>query len=130
MISLLRLLRDHADAVEADLSRFYHLDYRDRWRFDPEGRRRLTLRMIAVRVRHLPLDSATAMVLGGDGFTATDYLLMDVFHALAGKAHPAREESAKKQRRDDPSREKKLMAARRRAHARRLALEAQQKAEE
>jgi hypothetical protein len=88
MRGLLRLLREHADAVEADLSRFHQIDYRDRWRFDEHGRR-LTLRMIAVRVRHLPADSATAMALGGSGWTVGDFLAADQFRALAGQAHPA-----------------------------------------
>ena len=61
MRGLLRLLRDHGDAVEADLSRYHHIDYRDRGRFGPDGRRLLTLRMILVRVRHLPPESATAI---------------------------------------------------------------------
>lgn len=113
--------------MEADLSRYHHLDYRDRWRRDEQGRRRLTLRMIAVRVRYLPLDSAVAMALGGDGFTTTDYLLMDVFHAQAGNPHPAREEAAKHHTpAADPAREKKLMAARRRAAERRRALQAEE----
>jgi hypothetical protein len=99
--------------VEADLARYYHLDLRDRWRLDDSGCRRLTLRMIAVRVRHLPLDAATAMVLGGDGFTTTDYLLMDLFHGWTGKPHPMRE--AKQQETPlDPARVRKINAARKR----------------
>ncbi|MFJ1581787.1 hypothetical protein ACIOC1_00420 [Streptomyces sp. NPDC088197] len=63
---------------------------RDYWRRDRGGRRLLTLRQIAVRVRHLPPASAVARALGGSGWSTTDYLLSDVFHAHAGTAHPAR----------------------------------------
>lgn len=59
MIGLLRLLRDHADAVEADLGRFYGLDLLDLWRRP----RRLTYRQVLVRVRHLPAESAVAGIL-------------------------------------------------------------------
>lgn len=44
--------------MEADLQRFYGVDYRDRWRDDEHGRPRLTLRRLAVLVTHLPPDSA------------------------------------------------------------------------
>lgn len=44
--------------MEADLQRFYGVDYRDRWRHDEHGRPRLTLRRLAVFVTHLPPDSA------------------------------------------------------------------------
>lgn len=54
------MLREHPDAVEADLSRFYGIDIRDRWLTDALGRPRLTLRMMVVRLRHLPLDSAVS----------------------------------------------------------------------
>lgn len=106
MISLLRLIRDHPGALEADLSRYHHMDVRDYWRRGPDGRRLLTLRQIATRVRWgLPVDSAVARVLGGPTWTRTDYLLADVVHALTGKQHPARPEAAKPgQRRDDPRR--------------------------
>lgn len=123
MTGLLRLLREHPDVVEADLSRYHHIDYRDRWRRDEAGCRRLTFRMIAVRVRHLPPDSATARALNGPGWSLTDYLLGDVFHAVAGKRHPERPQPS----RDEPvtpERARKLRSARARAAARRRAIEA------
>jgi len=73
--------------VESDLSRYHQIDYRDRWRFR-KGRRRLTLRMIAVRVKHLPPESATARATGGDGWRLEDHLLADIYGATAGQAHP------------------------------------------
>lgn len=74
--------------VEADLSFYHHIDYRDRWRFDAVGIRKLTLRMIAVRTRHLPADSATAIALGGTGWRLEHYLAAHVFQAMAGEPHP------------------------------------------
>ena len=74
--------------MESDLSRFHHIDYRDRWRFDADGVRRLTLRMIVVRLRHLPPESATALAEGGDGWTLDNYLSAHNFHATSGQPHP------------------------------------------
>ena len=115
------MLREHADAVEADLARFYQIDYRDRWRFDADGRRRLTLRRIGVLVRHLPVDSSTAMATGSPGWTLTERLLADVFHATAGEPHPGLPESATQV---DPSRAKAIRAAKARAAERKRAIEA------
>lgn len=76
--------------MEADLSRYYGIDYRDRWRQDEIGRPRLTLRMIAVRVRHLPPDSAVVVAINGEpGWTRDQVLTADVWSALAGKEHAA-----------------------------------------
>lgn len=121
MTSLLSLLRKHEGAVEADLSRFYGLDYRDRWRRDEHGRRRLTVRMILVRVRHLPPDSAVAVALGQPGWTVADYLIADLFHATGGKRHPSRPTGSTAQI-ADPVRERKLRSARARARARQRAI--------
>lgn len=118
---MLRLLREHSDAVEADLSRYHQIDYRDRWRFDADGHRRLTLRMILVRVRHLPSDAATTLALGGSGWTQTNHLLADVFHATAGKPHPGLPKAIKG---SDPKRDKALRAARARARERQRAIDA------
>lgn len=108
--------------MEADLQRFYGVDYRDRWRHDEHGRRRLTLRRLGALVRHLPPDSATAVVTGSPGWTTTDYLIADVFHATAGKAHPERPRPSKVQV-VTPDRKKKLAAARRRRAERQAAIE-------
>ena len=74
--------------MESDLSRYHHIDYRDRWRFDPDGVRRLTLRMILVRLRHLPDDASTRRATGGHGWTIDNYLLAHLFNATSGEEHP------------------------------------------
>jgi hypothetical protein len=107
--------------VEVDLSRYHQIDYRDRWRFDADGARKLTLRMIAVRVKHLPADSATAIATGGTGWTLTDHLLADVFHATGGNPHPWKPKQVKG---SDPAREKAKQAARARARERQRAIDA------
>ena len=64
MIRLLRLLRDHPDAVEADLSTYHRIELVDLWRG------RLTFRRLAVLLRFLPPDSATETALrGGPAWT-------------------------------------------------------------
>lgn len=120
MIGLLRLIRDHPDALEADLSHRHGMDLRDYWRRDSYGRRLLTLRQIAARVRWLPADSAVARVLGGPGWTNADYLLADVFHAHAGKPHPGR--PAATARTEDPARARARASALARARAHRQAV--------
>ena len=84
---LLALLDAWPTAVESDLSRFWGVDYRDRWRFD-DGRRRLTLRQIHARISHLPADSALAVAM--DRRSPTELLLMDIYEPLAGRVHPSR----------------------------------------
>ena len=118
---MLRLLREHPDAVEADLSRYHQIRYTDRWRRDPDGTRRLTLREISVRLRHLPPDCATARAEGSPGWTNTDVLLMDVYAAMAGEQHPLYPNGAKGV---NPQREKALRAAKVRARERQRAIDA------
>jgi hypothetical protein len=84
---LLAVLETWPTAVESDLSRFWGIDYRDRWRFT-EGRRRLTLRQIHARISHLPADSALAVAMGRR--SPTELLLMDLYEPMAGRVHPAR----------------------------------------
>lgn len=117
MIGLLRLIRDNPDALEADLSRYHRLDLRDYWRTGPDGRRLLTLRQIAGRVRFLPPDSAVAVTLGGSGWTTADYLLADLTHVQTGKPHPARPTPSTEQR-HDPARERARRGALARARQR------------
>ncbi|WP_198940488.1 hypothetical protein [Micromonospora sp. CB01531] len=109
ILSLARLIRDHADAVEADLQRYYQIDLADLWRG------RLTLRRLATLLRYLPIGAATLGTYGDPdaGWTRTDYLLTDVFHALTGKPHPARpappstrRDPAETRRRDNLMRER------------------------
>src|SRR5262245_31687844 len=57
---LLANLAAYPDAVEVTLAGM-GLDYRDRWRFDADGCRRLTLRQIHVRLAFMPYDCALAI---------------------------------------------------------------------
>lgn len=107
--------------MESDLSRYHQIDYRDRWRYDDNGVRKLTLRMIAVRIRHLPADSSIAIARGGSGWLIGDYLLADLFHATSGRAHPA---NPRPDAPPDPVREKSLNAARARAKERQRQIDA------
>lgn len=109
--------------MEADLSRYHHIDYRDRWRRDERGRPLLTLRMILVRVRHLPARSATARAQGGTGWGLSDFLLADVFHATTGKPHPDRPQPNARVV-VTAERARRLAAARARAAAREAAIAA------
>jgi len=121
--SLLRVLDDHPDVVEADLARWYHCDLRDLWRVGADGGRLLTLRMLAVRIRHLPADSALAR-LQNDGHTAWtlhDFLVSDVFQALTGKVHPARPKPQAKRPAMSRDRARKWQELRQRAAERRAA---------
>lgn len=85
---LLAVLKSWPAAVESDLNRFWNLDYRDRWRFDDTGARRLTLRQIYCRISHLPADSALAVSMGRR--SPVELLLMDIYEPLARQVHPAR----------------------------------------
>lgn len=85
---LLWLLQCWPDKCESDLLRFWHLDYCDRWRFDAEGRRRLTLRRINACLMNPPDGSALGAVLGRR--STTELVVMDLFEAITGKPHPAR----------------------------------------
>lgn len=85
---LLALIDMWPSKLESDLNRFWQLDYRDRWRFDDDGRRRLTLRQIYARVSNLPAGSALAIALGRRA--PDELLLMDLFEGMTGRKHPAR----------------------------------------
>jgi hypothetical protein len=109
--------------VEADLQRYYRIDYRDRWRGD------LTLRRLWVLIKHLPPDAATSTAArDGDAHWAIEaHLLDDIRMALTttekapAKPHPARPRG--KPKAQDPARLRKLADARRRARERRLRLQ-------
>lgn len=107
--------------MEADLQRFYQVDYRDRWRGD------LTLRRLLVLVTHLPPESATAGLMrdGKPMWTGEMHLLDDLRMAMTtstkhkSKPHPQRPKATAKRRKDSPERRRKLTAARKRAADRR-----------
>ena len=107
--------------MESDLSRYYNIDYRDRWRFGPDGRRLLTLRMIAVRVRYLPPESATVTESGGSGWRREDFLLAHLYQAFTGEPHPGLPATSPIA---NPEREKALRAGRARARERQRAIDA------
>lgn len=54
---LVQLLREHGEAIEADLLRYYQVDLLDLYRGEMSWRR------LRVLVRHLPLESATARAI-------------------------------------------------------------------
>lgn len=118
--------------MEADLLRFYGIDYRDRWR-TVDGRRVLTLRRLWNLWRHLPSESACALILrdGLPHWSLEAHLLDDLRITTTGskknpsKPHPMRPDGKKKRRRpDDPTRKRKVAAAKRRAAERRARLAA------
>lgn len=120
MIGLLYLLRHHPDAVEADLQiRCNGIDYRDRWRFDADGNRKLTIRRIGVLLRNLPPDSATHIALGGSGWTLDNYLVASLWTAITGAPHPA---LPKVEKVEDPIRLKRIEQSRARMEERKLKL--------
>ncbi|NEW27244.1 hypothetical protein [Nocardia cyriacigeorgica] len=101
LTTLLALIRDHEDQLEADLAHHCNgLRYTDRWRYDEHGVPLLTLREIWVRIQQLPGDSELVM-LGNDGrprWSDADFLLSDIVHVLSGKPHPARPKPRKRER--------------------------------
>ncbi|WP_374159076.1 hypothetical protein ACEWX3_07590 [Mycobacterium sp. G7A2] len=106
---LLATLAHRQDAVEATLGQM-GLDYRDRWRFNADGQRKLTLRQINVRLSYA-LPTSPLAIAQNDGrmpFTSSDLLLMDVFEALTHRPHPSRPMSpAQKAAREAESAKKK-----------------------
>ncbi|MFI1681458.1 hypothetical protein [Streptomyces sp. NPDC020607] len=70
---------EHAEALEADLLRFYGLDLLD-WH-----RGRLSSRRLALLIRHLPQEGAVARETEGEAaeWSVTDYLLAHVVDQLA-----------------------------------------------
>jgi len=107
--------------VEADLQRWYRVDYNDRTVPDEFGRPKLTLRRIGVLIAHLPENSAVSMALGGSGWTLEDYLLAHIFQALTGTQHPALPKQSKD---EDPRRKAKRADALERSRERERALAA------
>ncbi|SCX05997.1 hypothetical protein [Mycolicibacterium fluoranthenivorans] len=89
---LLNLIDQWPGKVESDLNRFWHIDYRDRWRFTRRGQRKLTLRQIHERLSNLPVDSALAIAMnnGRLHYSNTDLVLMDLFELFAKRRHPSR----------------------------------------
>ena len=78
--------------MEGDLRRYHGIRYSDRWRFDENGSRRLTLREIWVLMQDLPGDSRVVKHLNGGRPRWDDetFLIADLIHVWTGKPHPAR----------------------------------------
>lgn len=78
--------------MESDLRRFYGVRYSDRWRFDEDGTRRLTLREIWVYIQDLPNDSRIVkhMNKGRPRWNDETFLIADLIQVWTGKPHPAR----------------------------------------
>lgn len=112
--------------MEADLRAEYQVDYRDRWRPGSYGRPKLTLRALAVLVRHLSDESHVAAI-GRDGprWTAEAHLL-DECRMLLGHLsgvkdalkHPHPQRPLAPTKKPDPKRAKKVADANRRARER------------
>jgi hypothetical protein len=80
-------LRDHADAVEADLQHYYHVDLADLWRSG------LSVRRLSVLISGLPQDSLTASAVSGiprEWSRIEPWLLDYMIQYLTGEPHPAR----------------------------------------
>lgn len=115
--------------MEADLQRFYRVDYRDRWRRDADGRRLLTSRRIGVLLRHLPPESSTAHIHRDmePYWSVEAHLLDELRMAWVGtkqhppKPHPQRPTGTN---RTDPDRARKVAASQRRAAARQARIDA------
>lgn len=78
--------------MEGDLRAVYGVRYSDRWRYDENGQRRLTLREIWVMLQDLPGDSRVVKKLNGGRPRWDDdtFLIADLIHVWTGKPHPAR----------------------------------------
>lgn len=82
-----RLLDEHGEAVEADLSRYHGRSLAEFTTGE------MTARELRVRITYLPRDSATVTAVGDEGadWSREARYLTDVVHALTGKPHPERE---------------------------------------
>ncbi|UVK63536.1 tail assembly chaperone [Arthrobacter phage Janeemi] len=85
LATLVVLLRESPDVVEADLQRFYGVDLAGYWRGE------LSPRRLSVLIEQLPPTSATARHYAkADGWDLHAFLLADLFQAFTGEIHPAR----------------------------------------
>lgn len=88
--TLMWLLRHYEWAIEGDLSFYHHRRYTDRWRFDADGRRLLTVREIWNLIRANPTTSTLATALNGGRrvMSETEVLIADLYSVMAGRLHP------------------------------------------
>ncbi|WP_280393232.1 hypothetical protein [Nocardia wallacei] len=88
---LLSIVEHRPVQLECDLRRL-GIRYSDRWRFDGDGQRKLTLREIWVSIQHLD-DRAALVLAANDGkprWGYTEYLLADLFAVFTRQPHPWR----------------------------------------
>lgn len=81
------LLREHSDALEADLQRYYQIDLADLWRGG------LSVRRLSVLVQYLPSESAISAAVTGlprEWTSITPWLLDYVIQSLSGDPYPGR----------------------------------------
>jgi hypothetical protein len=118
--------------MEADLSRYHRIDLRDLWRTDDDGNPRLTLRQVWARLRHLPRDSAFAILDNGgtEPWSISDHLAADLWliHAQSNapknkrpKDHPRREKEQQKRVAGKASRKRGAFEKAKARNAKRLA---------
>lgn len=89
---LLARLERWPEHIESDLDRFWGIDYRDRFRFDDDGRRRLTLRQIYARLVEPPRESRLSIAAnnGKEPVSGTAIAVMDLWEVWTRKRHPSR----------------------------------------
>lgn len=81
------LLRDHSDAVEADLQRYYQINLADLWRGG------LNVRRLSILIQFLPPDSAVAAAVTGmprEWNSIIPWLLDWISQGLSGEPFPGR----------------------------------------
>lgn len=104
--------------MEADLQRFYHADYRDRFR-PGGGASQLTIRRLLLLVEHLPAESAFhAAREDRAAASLTANAVMDVWESLTGKRHPGRASPSQRRAQAAERAERARIIARRRRAAR------------
>lgn len=88
---LLLLMSRWPGPIEATLQTL-NLDYRDRWRRDETGTRRLTLRQIYVNLAYASYDSPLAIARNNGRRPQSDAALavMDLYEVIARTPHPSR----------------------------------------
>lgn len=108
------LIAAHPHLIEIDLQRFYHIDYRDRWR---EGSA-LSYRRLLALLDGLPPESLfRSTVYNTPGWSQETYRLTELWESLAGQQHPERNTEQQQAEREeqaerDSERERQRAAAR------------------
>ena len=75
--------------MEADLARYYQIDYRDRYRTTPAGRPRLSTRRLLLLVDHLPPESWFASERAGRyPLSREQAATYDLYAVWTGNPHP------------------------------------------